>query len=110
MVLVSEKERSSRSGTSCTYGERMARGYPNKTYSLPQDVVDLIETMAEDRGLSRSRVVEEAIRSYAEDIERSITADRRARRKPSSNQQPATGRRPDRARSSVAPGRQMGNL
>ena len=54
--------RSSRSGTSRSYAERLAAGRPNVTFSLPVDTVAMLARLAEYHKLSRSAVVDLAIR------------------------------------------------
>ena len=55
------KKAESRSGTSRTYAERVAKGRPNVTFSLPQETVDLLTRLAAHTGLSRSQVVARAL-------------------------------------------------
>lgn len=52
----------SRSGTSSTYAERKARGRPTTTYSLSIETLSLLEALAERLELSKSAVIELAVR------------------------------------------------
>ena len=51
-----------RQGTSRSYAERKAKGRPNVTVSMPAETVELLADLAERYGLSRSAVVDLAIR------------------------------------------------
>ena len=57
-----------RSGTSRTYAERKAKGRPNVTISLPSETVEQLTTLAANTGLSRSAVIDLAIRELAKKI------------------------------------------
>lgn len=59
------KEAKTRSGTSRSYAERAAKGRPNVTFSLPEDTVILLRELAEHHNLSRSAVVDLAIRELS---------------------------------------------
>lgn len=50
-----------RSGTSRTYEDRKARGQPNATFSLPEEVVTTIGELAERFECSKSAVVARAV-------------------------------------------------
>lgn len=52
----------SRSGTSRSYAERVAKGRPNRTFSLPQDVDTDIDDLAAYYNESRSALICRAIR------------------------------------------------
>jgi hypothetical protein len=58
-------ERKSRSGTSRSYAERAAKGRPNVTFSMSDDTRELLVQLAEQLRLSRSAVVELALRELA---------------------------------------------
>ena len=51
-----------RSGTSFTYAERKKRGRPTSTYSLSNETLALLESLAERLELSKSAVIELAVR------------------------------------------------
>lgn len=51
-----------RSGTSRSYADRVAKGRPNVTFSLPAEAIAILVELAERRGLSRSAVVDLAVR------------------------------------------------
>ena len=53
------------SGTSRSYADRVAKGRPNVTFSLPAEAVEILVELAERRGLSRSAVVDLAVRELA---------------------------------------------
>jgi hypothetical protein len=55
----------SRSGTSRTYEDRKARGQPNVTFSLPEEVVTKIGELAEQLECSKSAVVARAVTEFA---------------------------------------------
>jgi hypothetical protein len=55
------------SGTSRSYAERVAKGRPNVTFCLPQETVDLLAALADREGLSRSALVEKAVRAFADE-------------------------------------------
>lgn len=54
-----------RQGTSRTYAERKAKGRPNVTVSMAAETVEILSGLAERYGLSRSAVVDLAIRELA---------------------------------------------
>lgn len=54
-----------RSGTSRTYADRVAKGRPNVTFSMATDVSELISKLAARLNLSRSAVVEQAVRDLS---------------------------------------------
>ena len=56
----------SRSGTSRSYADRVAKGRPNVTFSLPAETIEILKKLAARRGLSRSAVVDLAVRELAE--------------------------------------------
>jgi hypothetical protein len=58
-------KKKSRSGTSRTYAQRAAAGRPNVTLSLTSEVVALLAELAEHLRLSRSAVVDLALRELA---------------------------------------------
>lgn len=64
MQLMTTPKRS-RSGTSRSYEERKAKGRPNVTISLPTETVALLAELAEHHGLSRSAVIDLAVRELA---------------------------------------------
>lgn len=55
----------SRSGTSRSYAERIAKGRPNRTFSLSDEVDWLINRLAAKLGKSRSAVIDEAVHDLA---------------------------------------------
>lgn len=57
-----------RSGTSRSYAERAAKGRPNRTFSMADETNELLEKLAAHHGLSRSAVVELAIRELAKKL------------------------------------------
>jgi hypothetical protein len=57
-----EVSRPSASGTSRSYAERAAKGRPNVTLSMSTSTSDLLSRLAESYKLSRSAVVELALR------------------------------------------------
>lgn len=57
-----ETPSTSRSGTSRSYAERAAKGRPNVTFSLPSETVEILIRLAGHHNLSRSAVVDLAIR------------------------------------------------
>jgi metal-responsive CopG/Arc/MetJ family transcriptional regulator len=59
------EEKKSRSGTSRSYAERMAKGRPNVTISLPTETIELLSELQEHHGLSRSAVIDLAVREFA---------------------------------------------
>lgn len=61
----SKVEPGTRSGTSRTYAERRDAGRPNRTFSLAADLDELISTLAKARQISRSAVVDLAVRELA---------------------------------------------
>jgi len=58
----------SRSGTTFTYAERKARGRPNVVFSLPIETVQEIKRMADRLNLSRSAIVDLAVRELGKKI------------------------------------------
>jgi len=54
-----------RQGTSRSYAERKAKGRPNVTVSMATETVEILSALAERYGLSRSAVVDLAIRELA---------------------------------------------
>ncbi len=61
-------EPGTRSGSSRTYEDRMAKGKPNRTFSLDTETDELINRVCAARGLSRSQVVCEAVKVFAKKI------------------------------------------
>ena len=59
---MSKDEKTSRSGTTFTYAERKARGRPLSTFTLSNETKAMLEELAERLHLSRSAVVELAVR------------------------------------------------
>jgi hypothetical protein len=59
---------SKRSGTQISYADRKASGRPNVTYILPEETVAQIVRMAGRLNLSRSAVVDLAVRELAKKI------------------------------------------
>ena len=57
-----------RSGTSRSYAERAKKGRPNVTLSMSEDCNSLLSDLAERMNLSRSAVVELAVRELAKKI------------------------------------------
>jgi hypothetical protein len=55
----------SRSGTSRSYADRVAKGRPNVTISLPTETIQLLAELQEHHGLSRSAVIDLAVREFA---------------------------------------------
>lgn len=55
----------SRSGTSRSYAERKAKGRPNVTFALPLEAISLLSELASHYNLSRSAVVDLAIRELS---------------------------------------------
>jgi hypothetical protein len=51
-----------RSGTSRSYADRVAKGRPNVTISLPTETIELLAELQEHHGLSRSAVIDLAVR------------------------------------------------
>ena len=58
-------KKKSRSGTSRTYAARRDAGRPNRTFSMATDVDELISSLAKTRDVSRSAIVELAVRELA---------------------------------------------
>lgn len=54
-----------RQGTSRSYAERKAKGRPNVTVSMATETVDMLAALAVRYGLSRSAVIDLAIRELA---------------------------------------------
>lgn len=54
-----------RQGTSRSYAERKAKGRPNVTVSMAAETVEILSDLADSYGLSRSAVVDLAIRELA---------------------------------------------
>ena len=54
-----------RQGTSRSYAERKAKGRPNVTVSMAAETVEILSDLAATYGLSRSAVVDLAIRELA---------------------------------------------
>lgn len=61
-MSMAKEPKKNRSGTSRSYADRAAAGRPNVTFSLPAETVEILATMAEYYNLSRSAVVDLAIR------------------------------------------------
>lgn len=59
------EEKKNRSGTSRSYAERVAKGRPNVTISLPNETIELLAELQEHHGLSRSAVIDLAVREFA---------------------------------------------
>lgn len=59
---------SKRSGTTRSYQERLAAGRPTATFSLPTETLDLLVELANHHKLSKSAVVDLAIRELAKKI------------------------------------------
>ena len=59
------EEKKSRSGTSRSYEERKAKGRPNVTISLPTETIQLLAELQEHHGLSRSALIDLAVREFA---------------------------------------------
>lgn len=59
---MTKEPKKSRSGTSRSYAERVAAGRPNVTVSMAQETKDILEELAEHHNLSRSAVIDLAIR------------------------------------------------
>lgn len=57
-----KEEKKSRSGTTFTYAERKKRGRPTSTYSLGNETLELLSSLAERLELSKSAVIELAVR------------------------------------------------
>ena len=53
------------SGTSRSYADRVAKGRPNVTFSLPAPTIAILVELATRCGLSRSAVVDLAVRELA---------------------------------------------
>jgi hypothetical protein len=58
-------EKKSRSGTSRSYADRMAKGRPNVTISLPTETLELLSALCEHHGLSRSAMIDLAVREFS---------------------------------------------
>ncbi len=65
---MTDKPKKSRSGTSRGYAERMASGRPLVTFTLTLETKALIQELAEHHNLSRSAVVELAVRELSKKI------------------------------------------
>lgn len=57
-----KQEKKSRSGTTMTYAERKARGRPQMTFSLSNETRELLDSLSARLELSRSAVIELAVR------------------------------------------------
>lgn len=62
---MSAEPKKRRSGTSRSYAERAAKGRPNRTFSMSEDTDKLLDRLAEAHNLSRSAVVDLAVRELA---------------------------------------------
>lgn len=60
--VMPKDEKKSRSGSTFTYAERKARGRPLSTFSLSSETKIILNELAETLKLSRSAVVELAVR------------------------------------------------
>ena len=56
---------STRSGTNRSYEERKAGGRPTATFTLPTSTLDLLSDLAARHNLSKSAVVDLAVRELA---------------------------------------------
>ena len=55
----------SRSGTSRSYADRVAKGRPNITISATTELIELLSELQDHHGLSRSAVIDLAVREFA---------------------------------------------
>ena len=62
---MSKEPKKSRSGTTRSYAERKAAGRPIVAVTLPDDAIALLKELAEHHNLSRSAVVDLAIRELS---------------------------------------------
>ncbi len=63
-----KREATSRSGTSRSYADRVAKGRPNVTVSMAADTVALLARLADHYGLSKSAVIDLALRELEKKI------------------------------------------